>query len=77
MTNFSMMVCLVMGIAQLCKKMGLNTRLIPLVNVLVATALSLIFPGGTSFLTSIQQGLLIGLAASGMYDVCMSFIQQG
>ena len=76
MTLFSIILCIVMSVAQLWKKLGLNTRLIPLVNVLVATTLSVIFSGGTGFLASIQQGLVIGLSASGMYDLCTGLLQQ-
>jgi len=73
MIDFSMMVFIVMNIAQLWKKSGLNAQLIPLLNVLVAMLLSLIWLGDLEFSLRIQQGLIIGLAASGTYDVCMSF----
>jgi len=68
-----MMVGIVMAISQLFKKTGLNPRVIPIFNVLLGTGLSLLYFNNLGILESIQQGLLVGLSASGMYDVCTSF----
>jgi len=73
MVEFSTMVGIIMGISQLLKKIGLDPRVIPIFNVLLGTGLSLLYSNDFDFLESIQQGLIIGLSASGMYDVCMSF----
>jgi len=67
------MVGIIMGISQLLKKTGLDPRVIPIFNVLLGTGLSLLYVNDFGFLGSIQQGLLIGLSASGVYDVCVSF----
>jgi len=72
MVDFSMMVGIVMGVSQLLKKTGLNTQIIPIFNVLVGMLLSILCMD-LSLMESLQQGLLIGLSASGVYDVCTSF----
>jgi len=70
MVDFSMITALVIGIAQLSKKAGLNPYLIPVLNVLVGSALSLLLLNEPTMLDNIQQGLIIGLSASGFYDLC-------
>lgn len=72
MIDFSVIIYIVMGVAQLSKKTRFNPRFIPLLNVAVAITLSLIWMEGLDYIIRIQQGLLIGLSASGVYDVCMS-----
>jgi len=76
MVDFSMMVGIVMGISQLLKKTGLDPRVIPIFNVLLSIGLSSVYFSDLGFLASLQQGLIIGLSASGMYDVCASFKKQ-
>jgi len=73
MVEFSTMIGIVMGISQLLKKRGLDPRVIPIFNVLLGTGISLLYSNDFDFLESIQQGLIIGLSASGVYDVCVSF----
>jgi len=76
MVDFSMMVAVVMINAQLLKKIGFNPQTIPLMNVLFGLILSILCFPNLHLLENIQQGLLIGLSASGVYDVCMGFKKQ-
>ena len=73
MIDFSVMIFIVMGVAQLWKKLGLDVNLIPVLNVLVAMILSSIWLNDLALLYRLQQGLIIGLSASGVYDVGMGF----
>jgi len=73
MVEYSLLTCIVIAVAQLWKKVGLNTDLIPLLNICVATLLSIIFTADLELLSRIQQGLIIGLAASGTYDLGKCF----
>ena len=70
MADFSVITTLVIGIAQLSKKMGFNPCLIPLLNVVIGMTLSLFLLRDSTLLDSIQQGLMIGLSASGFYELC-------
>ena len=69
MIDFGAMVCIVMCVAQLWKKSGLKKELIPLLNLLVGLLLSFIWFGDLSYPELIQQGLIVGLSASGVYEV--------
>jgi len=75
MIEFSAMVGLVIVVAQIWKKIGLSTELIPLLNVCIAVVLSLIFFDEFELSYLIQQGILIGLSASGIYDVGKCFMK--
>lgn len=71
MTDLGVMMGIIMIMAQLWKKMGLRTDLIPFLNLVVALALTLIPLTELDLVDRIQQGLIIGLAASGVYDCYM------
>jgi len=73
MVEFGTLVCLIMVIAQTWKKLGLNADLIPLLNVIIGLILSLIFFGELEFLYRLKQGLMIGLSATGTYDIGKCF----
>ena len=73
MMDFSVMIGLIMGVSQLLKKTGLNPQVIPLLNVLVGIGLTTLYLPTFDLMVVVQQGLLLGLSASGVYDVCMSF----
>ena len=73
MIEFTTMACIVMGIAQLMKKLNVKNKWLPFVNVFVAMALSLIWKTELTLTMRLQQGLLIGLSASGIYDLCIGF----
>jgi len=75
MIEFSAIAGLVIVVAQIAKKMGLNNDLIPLLNICAALAFSLIFFGELELSEQIQQGFLIGLSASGIYDVGKCFTE--
>jgi len=72
MVDFSVIVAIVIGAAQLSKKVGFNPELIPLLNVLMGMALSMLLLNEPTMLENVQQGLLIGLSASGFYDLCIN-----
>ena len=76
MIDFSVMICIIIGVAQLWKKKKLNVDLIPLLNILVAMLLSLIWLSDLELLLRLQQGLIIGLSVAGVYDVCTSFFKK-
>ena len=73
MVEFGTFVCLIMIIAQTWKKLGLNTDLIPLLNVILGLILSYVFFNDLNHLYRLQQGIVIGLSASGIYDIGKCF----
>jgi len=73
MLEFASFVCLIMVIAQTWKKLGLNADLIPILNVILGLILSLIFFSELEFLYRVKQGLMIGLSATGTYDIGKCF----
>ena len=73
MVDFSILVGLVMMVAGLWKKAGLNEQLIPILNVVVAILLTLIWSTDAAIIDRFQQGLIIGLSASGVYDIGKCF----
>ena len=73
MMDFSVMIGLIMGVSQLLKKTGLSPQVIPLLNVLVGIGLTTLYLPTFDLMAVVKQGLLLGLSASGVYDVCMSF----
>ena len=73
MVDFSVKVCLIMSIAQLWKKSGLKTELIPLLNILVGMLLTFFLLEDFNVTILLQQGLVLGLSASGVYDVGSCF----
>ena len=75
MIDFGALMGIVMGVAQLWKKLGLASRWIPLLNVVSAIGLAMIWLSELDMMMRLQHGLIIGLAASGLYDVGMSLYQ--
>lgn len=66
-TNISVLCAIVMGLAEVAKKLGINSKLIPLINLVVGVTLG-VFYGGMGVKNGIAQGLVIGLMASGCYS---------
>ncbi|MCL2559376.1 MAG: hypothetical protein FWE07_02715 [Turicibacter sp.] len=73
MIDTSITLSVVMLTAQIWKKQGLDHHLIPLLNIVTAIILSLVLKADLAFISRIQQGLVIGLSASGIYDVYKCF----
>lgn len=73
MVDFGVKICLIMSVAQLWKRSGLKTELIPLLNVLIGLLLTFFWLEDFDFMILIQQGLILGLSASGVYDVGSCF----
>jgi len=73
MIDFSVKICLIMSIAHIWKKSGLKTELIPLLNILIGLLLTFFWLEDFDLMTLIQQGLVLGLSASGVYDVGSCF----
>jgi len=71
MVEFSVMVSLTIVVAQMCKKLGLSIDFLPLLHLCLAIILALVFLNELIILNRIQQGILIGLSASGVYDMGM------
>ena len=59
---------LVIGLAEVIKKIGLNSKFIPLVNLILGLIAGIIFLNPGDIKAGIIQGLFIGLSASGLYS---------
>jgi len=55
------------GIAEVLKKLGVPTKYIPIINVIIGVAIGVFFNWG-NLLYGILSGITIGLTASGLYD---------
>ena len=73
MVEHGIMVCLIMSIAQILKKLGLRSEIIPLLNILIGVMMALFWLETTDLITRISQGLVLGLLASGVYDAGKCF----
>ena len=64
-------IALVIGLTQVMKKAGLKTKLVPLVSLLFGLGLSFLYTYseglGFNWLV-IQEGLIVGLSACGLYS---------
>jgi len=59
---------LIIGLAEVIKKIGLNSKFIPLVNLILGLIAGIIFLNPGDIKAGIIQGLFIGLSASGLYS---------
>jgi hypothetical protein len=59
---------LVMGLSEVVKRMGLNAKFIPLVDLALGLAAGIVFLSPGDLKIGIVQGLFIGLSASGLYS---------
>ena len=57
----------IMGIAEAAKRKGLNKKLIPIINILVGVLVCIIFLDSPIRVAAFE-GLVAGLAASGIYS---------
>ena len=67
MIETSIGLAVVIALAELIKRMGFNTKYIPLVNLVLGVLFSAVY-SGFDFKAAIFNGIVIGLTASGMYS---------
>lgn len=73
MISYGIALPFILLIAQYWKKLGLRSELVPLVNIVVATILTVVFLDGTTVNQRLLDGIVLGLSASGLYDVAKCF----
>ncbi|SDY37716.1 holin [Bacillus sp. 166amftsu] len=67
MVEISIMIAVVVGLSQIAKTIGLQTKYIPLLNLTLGIALGVLFlPQDLKM--NVFQGIIIGLSASGLFD---------
>lgn len=73
MVEHGVMVCLIMSTAQVLKKLGLRSEVVPLINILFGVLIALFWVDAPDLITRVSQGLVLGLTASGVYDAVKCF----
>ncbi|RWS41481.1 holin [Bacillus mycoides] len=67
MFEITVMIGIVVGLSQIGKTIGLQTKYVPLLNVTLGIVLGVLFlPFDIKM--NVFQGIIIGLSASGLYD---------
>ncbi|MGZ9782457.1 holin [Bacillus pseudomycoides] len=67
MIEISVMIAVVVGLSQIAKTSGLQTKYIPLLNLTLGILLGVLFlPQDLKM--NVFQGIIIGLSASGLFD---------
>jgi Phage holin family Hol44, in holin superfamily V len=64
----AILIAVLIGISQVAKELGLKTKYIPLLNLVLGIVLSAFFITDLAVQERILQGLIIGLSASGLFD---------
>ncbi|HHZ5402517.1 TPA: holin [Bacillus cereus] len=67
MVSLAVMIGIVVGLSQIVKTIGLQTKYVPLLNLTLGIVLSVLFLDG-DIKTNVFQGIIIGLSASGLFD---------
>ncbi|KXY32230.1 holin [Bacillus cereus] len=67
MVSLAVMIGIIVGLSQIVKTIGLQTKYVPLLNLTLGIVLGVLFLGG-DIKTNIFQGIIIGLSASGLFD---------
>ncbi|AYY25330.1 holin [Bacillus pacificus] len=67
MVSLAVMIGIVVGLSQIVKTIGLQTKYIPLLNLTLGIVLGVLFLDG-DIKTNVFQGIIIGLSASGLFD---------
>ena len=67
MVSLAVMIGIVVGLSQIVKTIGLQTKYIPLLNLTLGIVLGVLFLEG-DIKTNVFQGIIIGLSASGLFD---------
>ncbi|RBP27311.1 MULTISPECIES: holin [Bacillus] len=67
MVSLAMMIGIVVGLSQIVKTVGLQTKYVPLLNLTLGIVLGVLFLDG-DIKVNVFQGIIIGLSASGLFD---------
>ncbi|MCU4785040.1 holin [Bacillus anthracis] len=67
MVSLAVMIGIVVGLSQIVKAVGLQTKYVPLLNLTLGIVLGVLFLDG-DIKTNVFQGIIIGLSASGLFD---------
>ncbi|PEM14147.1 holin [Bacillus toyonensis] len=67
MVSLAVMIGIVVGLSQIVKTIGLQTKYVPLLNLTLGIVLGVLFLSG-DIKTNVFQGIIIGLSASGLFD---------
>lgn len=67
MIEISVIIAVVVGLSQIAKTIGLQTKYVPLLNLTLGIVRGVLFLGG-DIKTNVFQGIIIGLSASGLFD---------
>ncbi|MED0945412.1 holin [Bacillus mycoides] len=67
MFAITVIIGIVVGLSQIVKTIGLQTKYVPLLNVTLGIVLGVLFLDG-DIKTNVFQGIIIGLSASGLFD---------
>jgi hypothetical protein len=70
MLELGVVIAVLIGLGQIAKQLGLPTKYIPVMNLVLGVAVGLLGGLGTDFtiLEQIISGAVVGLTASGLYD---------
>jgi hypothetical protein len=66
--NFAVLVAVVVGLVEAAKRLGVPTRFCPLLALVAGVVLSFV-PGVSNFSNQLFTGLVVGLSASGLFDL--------
>ncbi|EKS8364095.1 MULTISPECIES: holin [Bacillus] len=67
MVSLAVIIGIVVGLSQIIKTIGLQTKYVPLLNLTLGIVLGVLFLDG-DIKTNVFQGIIIGLSASGLFD---------
>ncbi|MED0968574.1 holin [Bacillus paramycoides] len=67
MVSLAEIIGIVVGLSQIGKTIGLQTKYVPLLNLTLGIVLGVLFLDG-DIKTNVFQGIIIGLSASGLFD---------
>jgi hypothetical protein len=67
MVSLAVIIGIVVGLSQIVKTIGLQTKYVPLLNLTLGIVLGVLFLGG-DIKNNVFQGIIIGLSASGLFD---------
>ena len=62
------LIAVIMGLGEFFKKVGLNSKLIPILNLAFGIAGGIIYLSPTDLKVGILEGLIMGLTAGGFYS---------
>lgn len=62
-------VAIMVGFGEVFKSFKVPTKFLPVINIVLGVGISLVALRGEKLLTDILQGVVLGLSASGLYDL--------